>query len=50
MTQRGNDVSNMCRFLPKLTMNGLFIRDFIAAEQAITSHLGVLGTFPGRDI
>src|SRR4029077_18171002 len=32
MTQRGNDVSNMCRFLPKLTVNGQFIRDFIAAE------------------
>jgi hypothetical protein len=32
MTQRGNDVSNICRFLPKLTMNGQFIRDFMAAE------------------
>jgi hypothetical protein len=29
MTQRGKDVSNIC---PKLTMNGQFIRDFIAAE------------------
>jgi len=32
MTQRGNDVSNIYPFLPKLTMNGQFIPDFIAAE------------------
>src|SRR5271165_6543119 len=32
MTQGGNDVSNMCRFLPKLTVNGQFMRDFMAEE------------------
>src|SRR5271166_6727216 len=32
MTQRGNDVSNICRFVPKLTMNGQFMRDFMAEE------------------
>src|ERR1700680_2077767 len=32
MTQRGNDVSNMCRFVPKLTVNGQFMRDFMAEE------------------
>ena len=32
MTQRGNDVSNICRFVPKLTVNGQFIRDFMAEE------------------
>src|ERR1700719_4681166 len=32
MTQRGNDVSNMCRFLPKLTVNGQFMRDFMMEE------------------
>jgi hypothetical protein len=32
MTQRGNDVSNICRFLPKLTVNGQFMRDFMAEE------------------
>ena len=32
MTQRGNDVSNICRFVPKVTMNGQFMRDFMAEE------------------
>jgi len=32
MTQRGNDVSKICRFVPKLTMNGQFMRDFMAEE------------------
>src|ERR1700738_5166359 len=32
MTQRGNDVSNICRFVPKLTVNGQFMRDFMAEE------------------
>ena len=32
MTQRGDDVSNICRFLPKLTVNGQFMRDFMAEE------------------
>jgi len=32
MTQRGNDMSNICRFVPKLTMNGQFMRDFMAEE------------------
>src|SRR6266404_9794166 len=32
MTQRGNDVSSMCRFVPKLTVNGQFMRDFMAEE------------------
>src|ERR1700741_639914 len=32
MTQRGNDVSNMCRFVPKLTVNWQFMRDFMAEE------------------
>jgi len=32
MTQRGNDVSNMCQFVPKLTVNGQFMRDFMAEE------------------
>ena len=26
------DVSNICRFLPKLTVNGQFMRDFMAEE------------------
>jgi hypothetical protein len=30
--KRGNDVSNICRLLPKLTVNGQFMRDFIAEE------------------
>ena len=32
MTQRGDDVSNICWFLPKLTVNGQFMRDFMAEE------------------
>src|SRR5258705_6709637 len=32
MTQRGNDVSNICRFMPKLTVNGQLMRDFMAEE------------------
>jgi hypothetical protein len=32
MTQRGNDVSNMCQFVPKLTVNGQFMRDFMTEE------------------
>ena len=32
MTQRGDDVNNICRFLPKLTVNGQFMRDFMAEE------------------
>ena len=28
----GKDVSNMCRFLPKLTVNGQFVRAFTAEE------------------
>src|ERR1700746_421371 len=32
MTQRGNGVSNICRFLPKLTVNGQLMRDFMAEE------------------
>jgi hypothetical protein len=32
MTQRGNDASNICRFVPKLTVNGQFMRDFMAEE------------------
>ena len=32
MTQRGNDVSNICRFVAKLTVNGQFMRDFMAEE------------------
>ena len=32
MTQRGDDASNICRFLPKLTVNGRFMRDFMAEE------------------
>jgi hypothetical protein len=30
MTQRSNDVSNIYRFVPKLTVNGQFMRDFMA--------------------
>jgi hypothetical protein len=32
MTQRRDDASNMCRFLPKLTVNRQFMRDFMAEE------------------
>ena len=32
MTQRRDDASNICRFLPKLTVNGQFMRDFMAEE------------------
>ena len=32
MTQRRDDASNICRFLPKLTVNGQFMRDFMAQE------------------
>src|SRR5260370_37183341 len=32
MTQRFNNVNNTCRFLPKLTINGQFMRDLMAEE------------------
>src|SRR6202795_3915131 len=32
MTQRRDDASKICRFLPKLTVNGQFMRDFMAEE------------------
>src|ERR1700680_4529501 len=32
MTQRRDDASNIFRFLPKLTVNGQFMRDFMAEE------------------
>jgi hypothetical protein len=36
MTQRGDDVSNICRFLPKLTVNGQFMRDFMAEKGVVS--------------
>jgi hypothetical protein len=41
MTQRRDDASNISRFLPKLTVNGQFMRDFMAEESPCVA-LGVV--------
>src|SRR5258707_13189385 len=41
MTQRGNDVSNICRVVPKLTVNAQLMRDFMA-EESPCSALGLV--------
>src|ERR1700720_88089 len=41
MTQRRDDASNIFRFLPKLTVNGQFMRDF-RAEESLCFALGLV--------